>query len=182
VILEGAQVVNKGALNAGMRLVYEGNAKTMVVVLHHPSKEKQVFALGDRYSRLIMNELQNLGMKKEKVQVISVPIDGHPITLAEARFVVAKLSQNGTRSAILLSEGFHTRRSFAVYSQEGTRVGLRIVPYSHFIEYDSNSWWHNVEGVSDFVTESFKLAYYLINGYVSIRSLWQTRIRTEVKG
>jgi uncharacterized SAM-binding protein YcdF (DUF218 family) len=59
-----------------------------------------------------MDELQNLGLKKEKVQVISAPIDGHPITLAEPRFVVAKLSQNGTRSAILVSEGFHTRRSF----------------------------------------------------------------------
>ena len=118
VILEGTQVVKRGALNTGMRLLADGKAKRMVVVLHHPSKENQVFALEDRYPQLIMNELEHLGLEKEKVQVISAPIDGHPITLTEARFVVAKLSQNGTRSAILLSEGFHTRRSFWVYRGE----------------------------------------------------------------
>jgi uncharacterized SAM-binding protein YcdF (DUF218 family) len=171
-ILEGTQVVKNGVLKAGMRLLSDGKAKSMVVVLHHPQKEKQVFALEGRYTQLIMNELEDLGLEKEKVQVISTPIDGHPITLTEARFVVARLSQNGVRSAILLSEGFHARRSFGAYSQEGARVGLRVVPYSYFIEYDRNYWWQGAEGVSDFVTESFKLAYYLINGYVSIGSLW----------
>jgi hypothetical protein len=172
VILEGTQVVKKGALNAGLRLLSDGKAKAMVVVLHHPSKENQVFALQEKYTQLIINELEHLGLEKEKVQVISAPIDGHPITLMEARFVVAKLSQNGARSAILLSEGFHTRRSFGVYSQEGTRVGLHIVPYPYFIEYESNSWWHEPQGVSEFVNESLKLAYYLLHGYVSIKSLW----------
>jgi len=144
----------------------------MVVVVHHPRKENQVFALQERYPQLILDELEHLGLEREKAQVISAPIDGHPITLAEARFVVAKLSQRGTRSAILLSEGFHTRRSFAVYNQEGTRRGLRIVPYPYFIEYEINSWWHDGQGVGDFVNESLKLSYYLLNGYVSIKSIW----------
>jgi hypothetical protein len=37
VILEGTQVVRKCALNAEMRLLSDGKAKSMVVVLHHPS-------------------------------------------------------------------------------------------------------------------------------------------------
>jgi hypothetical protein len=172
VILEGTQVVKNGVLKAGMRLLSDGKAKSMVVVLHHPLKEEQVFALEGRYTRLIMDELEDLGLEKEKVQVISAPINEHPITLTEARFVVDRLSQDGVRSAILLSEGFHTRRSFGVYSQEGARVGLRVVPYSYFIEYDRSCWWQEAEGVSDFFTESFKLTYYLINGYVSTESLW----------
>ena len=172
VVLEGTQIVKKGALNGGIRLLRDGKAKNMVVVLHLPSKENQVFALEDKYAQLIINELENMGLEKERIQVISAPIDGHPITLAEARFVVNKLSQRGIRKAILLSEGFHTRRSFGVYSQEGKRVGLHVVPYPYFIEYESNEWWHRAEGVSDFVIESFKLAYYIINGYISIKSLW----------
>ena len=171
VISAGNQAVKKGALNAGMRLLADGKAKRMVVVLHHPSKENQVFALEDRYTQLLMNELQNLGLKKEKVQVISAPIDGHPITLVEARFVVAKLSQNGTQNAILVSEGFHTRRRFGVYNQEGSRVGLHISPYPYFIEYESDSWWHKAEGINDFIQESLKLTYYLLHGYVSIKFL-----------
>ena len=110
----------------------------MVVVLHQPSKEGQAFALQGKYAGLIIDDLEHLGLKKEKVQVISAPIDGHPITLNKARFVVAELSQNGIRSAILLSKGFHTRRSFGVYSQEGDRVGLHVIPYSYFIEYEDN--------------------------------------------
>jgi len=170
-ILEGTQVVNKGAINTGMRLLSEGKAKRMVVVLHHPSKENQVFALEEKYTELMMNELEHLGLEKGKVQVISTPIDGHPITLTEAQFVVAKLSQNGVRSAILVSKGFHARRSFGAYSQEGTRAGLHVIPYSYFIEYESHSWWHEPQGVGDFVTESLKLGYYLIRGYVSMKSL-----------
>ena len=172
VILEGTDIVKKGAPNAGLELLSDGKAKSLVVVLHHPSKDRQVFAIQENYPQLVLNELKHLGLEMEKVQVISVPIGSHPITLAEARFVVSRLSQQGIRSAILLSEGFHTRRSFWVYSQEGNRVGLHVVPFPYFIEYESNSWWHDAQGISDFVNENLKLAYYLLNGYVSIKSLW----------
>jgi hypothetical protein len=172
VILEGSQVVESGALDAGIRLLCNGRATRLVVVLHQPSKEGQFFALQKKYPQLILIELEHLGLEKEEVQVISAPIDGHPITLFEARFVVAKLSENGVRSAILLSKGFHTRRSFGVYSQEGTRVGLHVVPYPYFVEYESNSWWRDAQGVSDFANESLKLTYYLLNGYISIKSIW----------
>ena len=171
-ILGGNQVVKNGALKAGMRLLSEGRAERMVVVLLQFSEEDQVFPPQEKYAQLVINELEHLGLKKEKVQIILVPIDGHPITLAEARFVVPKLSQNGVRSAILLSKGFHTRRSFGVYSKEGERVGLRVIPTPYFINYEPNAWWRDVQGVNDFVQESLKLAYYLLHGYVSIKYLW----------
>jgi uncharacterized SAM-binding protein YcdF (DUF218 family) len=171
VILEGSQVVENGALDAGIRLLSNGRATRLVVVLHQRSKKGEVFALQTKYAPLIFNELEHLGLDKEKVQVISAPIDGHPITLKEARFVVTKLSESGVRSAILLSKGFHTRRSFGVYNQEGNRVGLLVSPYPYFIEYESDSWWHKAEGINDFIQESLKLTYYLLHGYVSMKSL-----------
>ena len=171
-ILEGTQIVKRGVLNVGIRLLSNGKAKSMVVVLHHPSETNQVFVLQDKYTQLLMKELELLGLEKERVQVISAPIDGHPITLQEARFVVNKLSQQGVRSAILLSEGFHTRRGFGVYSQEGAQVGLHVVPCSYFSKYEINSWWRDPQGIKDFVEESAKLAYYLLHGYISIKSLW----------
>jgi uncharacterized iron-regulated protein len=135
-------------------------------------KGDQVFALDGKYMQLLKDELECLGLEKEKVQFLSAPIDGHPITLQEARHVVARLSQDGVRSAVLLSGGFHTRRSFGVYNQEGIRAGIRIIPYSYFSKYESDFWWYDVEGIWDFVEESAKLAYYLLYGYVSIKSLW----------
>lgn len=171
-ILAGNQVVKNGALKAGMKLLSEGRAERMVVILLQFSEEDQVFPTQGKYTQLVINELEELGLKKEKVQVMSVPIDGHPITLAEARFVVAKLSENGVRSAILLSKGFHTRRSFGVYSQEGNRLGLRVVPSPYFIGFETNSWWCDTQGVIDFVQESLKLTYYLLHGYVPMKALW----------
>lgn len=170
--MEGTQIVKNGSLNAGIRLLSNGRATRLVVVLHQPLKEDQVFALQGKYPGLIIDELKHLGLEKEKVQIISAPIDGHPITLKEARFVVAKLSQGDVRSAILLSEGFHTRRSFGVYRQEGDRVGLHVIPHSYFIEYEINSWWHEPQGVNEFVGECLKLSYYLLHGYLSMKYIW----------
>jgi hypothetical protein len=106
VVLEGTQVIKKGALNAGIRFLFDGKARSMVVVLHQPSNENQVLALQERYPHLILNELEHVGLEKEKVQVILAPIDGHPITLTEARFVANKLSDHGVRSAILFWKDF----------------------------------------------------------------------------
>ena len=170
--MEGTQIITNGGLNVGLRLLSNGRATHLVVVLHHPSKEHRVFALEGKYLQLIINELERLGLEKERVQVILAPIEGHPITLKEARFVVSKLSQDGVRSAILLSEGFHTRRSFAVYSHEGGRVGLSVMPYPYFIGYKRDSWWREAQGINEFLIEFFKLTYYLLHGYIPIKSLW----------
>ena len=172
VILEGAELIREDAVKIGLRLLSDGRANRMVVVLHQFSQEDQVFALEEKYTQLISNALEHYGVGEERGQVILAPIDGHPITLSEARFVVAKLSENKFRSAILLSKGFHTRRSFGVYKQEGNRVGLHVIPYSYFNEYETNSWWHDAQGISDFVEQSLKLAYYLLHGYVPIKTLW----------
>jgi hypothetical protein len=171
-ILEGTQTAKRSALKAGIALLSNGRVNRMVVVLHSPLKEGQVFTLPKEYPQFVIDELVRLGLKKEQVEIISAPIPGHPITLSEARFVVAKLSQNKVRSAILVGEGFHTRRSFAVYKQEGDKLGLHIVPYSYFTEYKSDSWWHDTQGISDFLGESLKLSYYLLGGYISIGALW----------
>lgn len=172
-ILEGTEMVKNSAIDAGMALLADSRAKRMVVVLHRPLKKSQIPLAQENYSKLIIDEMERLGLKKDQVEVISVPIPGHPITLSEARFVVAKLSQDKVRSAILVSEGFHARRTFGVYNQEGPRLGLRVVPYSYFTEYKSDSWWLDAQGINDFLEESLKLFYYLLHGYVSIGALWK---------
>jgi hypothetical protein len=172
VILEGTQIAKRSALKTGIALLSDGRAHRMVVVLHAPLREGEVFALPGVYPQFLIDELVCLGLKKEKVEIISAPIPGHPITLSEARFVVTKLSREGVRSAILVCEGFHTRRSFAVYKQEGDKLGLHIVPCSYFTEYKSDSWWRDTQGISDFLVESLKLSYYLLRGYLSMGALW----------
>jgi len=172
VILEGTEVVNNAAIDAGMRLLSDGSTRKMVIALHVPvNEEKQIFAIQNTYPRLITGELERLGLSKERIEVISVPVSGHPVTLKEAQFVVNKLSKDNVKSAVLLCEGFHTLRSFSVYQKEGSKSGIQIYPSSYFTEYTNDTWWNDTQGISDFLGESVKLVYYVLNGYVSLSSL-----------
>ena len=172
VILEGPEIVKNGSISAGLGLLLNGKAQRMLVVIHQPLKGDQLFVLQEKHVQLLINESDRIGLEKGKLQIIVVPFNGHPVTLNEARFVVAKLSKDGVKSAILLSKGFHTRRSSGVYSQEGARFGVRIIPYPYFCEYKNDNWWQHPEGIHDFFEQSIKLAYYLMRGYVSIRYLY----------
>lgn len=170
VILEGTQVLRKGALTTGKGLLSEGKASRLVVVLHQTPQEVELFGLPSNYPQLVKNELGRLGLKRDQFLVIVSPVRD-PITLTEAKFVLAELSQIKVRSAILISEGFHTRRSFWAYQQEGKKLGIRIIPHPLYIFYQKENWWLHTEGVRAFVTEYLKLGYYLLRGYISLKGV-----------
>jgi uncharacterized SAM-binding protein YcdF (DUF218 family) len=179
VILEGTQVLRKGALTAGKELLSQGKAFRLVVVLHQTPQEEEFFALPSNYPQLVRHELERMGLKRNQFLVLESPVS-HPITLTEAKFVLAELSQIKVRSAILISEGFHTRRSFGVYQQEGKKRGIRIIPQPYYIFYQKENWWLHTEGVRAFVTEYLKLGYYLLRGYIPLKGFFfTTRISRE---
>lgn len=170
-VIEGAQIVEKSLLAAGARLLEEGIADRITVVLQQPTREAAIPLLPHDYPELVRKELQRIGVPAGKAEVISVPIESHPVTLSEARFVTARLSQLNFRRVILVTEGFHSRRSYTLYKQEGRKYNLHVVPYSFFGEYNIDSWWTDKQGISDFLSETFKLAYYIVNGYISFAAL-----------
>jgi len=168
VILEGVQVVREGAVAAGKELIFKGQADRLIVVLHQMPKEEQLFALPSNYPKLVQNEMERAGFKRDQFLVMAVPVI-HPITLTEAKYVLAELGRLKVRRAILSSEGFHTRRSYWVYRQEGEKYGIQIIPRPYYISYQKENWWQNIEGVRAFVTEYLKLGYYFLKGYISVR-------------
>ena len=105
-----------------------------------------------------------------EIIIIEVPTN-HPITLTEARIVLADLSKHRVKSAILVSEGFHTRRSFWAYKQVGLSLGIEIIPFPIFVKYRSEDWWQKAEGLRGFFSEFIKFSYYLIRGYIPVKSL-----------
>jgi hypothetical protein len=168
VILEGTATITKGAVKEGIGLLTNSNSR-LVVVVHLNKEEGQLFAIQKEYPLLLRRALEALGLKEGRVQIISVPINDDPVTLTEARFVMAALSKEGIRNAVLVSEGFHTRRSWAVYQQEGKPFNLSIEPHPCFVNYTRDHWWRQKEGIRNFVQETSKLIYYLALGYASPR-------------
>ena len=143
----------------------------MVIVLHISQKKGQLFAIQEDYPKLLKEKFKALGLKEKQLKILIVPINDHPITLTEARFVVGALAKEDFHNAILLSEGFHARRSWSVYRQEGKRFNISVKPYPVFINFRKDNWWHQKEGIRDFVEEFSKLVYYLGCGYISIGSV-----------
>jgi hypothetical protein len=173
VVVEGDQVVREGAVRAGVALIKEGRAKQLILVLHRYSEKEQLFAIQDQYPDRLGKELDQRGLKKDQYRIYLVPINGHPVTLTEARYVVPRLFKAGVHRAFLLCLSFHTRRSFLVYQIQGDAQGVRFIPYPYFPSYDRDNWWRDTEGIKDFGGETLKLGYYLIKGYIPFSNLFR---------
>jgi len=130
VILEGSELVEEDPAKDAVRLISSGRASCLVVV-HQNSENGKNFDRPLNYNFLLTQKLENLGLKQNQIKVLEVP-SKHPITLTEALIVLPNLSKGGVRSAILMSQGFHTRRSFWTYKQVGSKLDIKIIPYPYF--------------------------------------------------
>jgi hypothetical protein len=172
VILECPESIGGQGVEMGISLLSSKRANRLVIVYHNSEKER-IFDRPMNYNDLLIQKLENLGLQKDQVQVIGVAID-HPITLTEAQIVLSHLSKDGVKTAILLAEGFHTRRSYWTYKHVGLPLGIKIIPYPYFTLYQNKNWWQEIGGVEAFVYESLKFLYYLLRGYIPAKSLLVT--------
>jgi uncharacterized SAM-binding protein YcdF (DUF218 family) len=172
VILEGTELIREDAVKIGMELLSSGEARRLVVVYQH-SKNERIFGRPSNYGLYLTRELEKLGLRKGQIIVLEVPKE-HPITLTEARIVLSDLSKRRIKSVVLVAEGFHTRRSLWTYRQVALPLGIEIIPSPYFTEYNNKSWWQKIEGLRDFTGESVKFFYYLVSGYIPLKSLLTT--------
>jgi hypothetical protein len=172
VVLEGTELIREDAARIGLELLSHRKAKQMVVVYQN-SENEQIFAHPSNYSHFLTQKFEDMGLKKDQIRAIGVPAD-HPITLVEAKIVLSDLSKQGVKSAILLAEGFHTRRSFWTYKKIGLPLGIKIIPYPYFMTYKNENWWRDIDGVGAFAIELLKFFYYVLRGYVPVKSLLVT--------
>jgi hypothetical protein len=171
-VLEGAELIKEKPVKIGMGLLSSGMVSHLVVVVQQKSGEEQSFALSN-YTRLLTKNLEGLGLKRDVFRVIEVPTN-HPVTLTEAKIVLSDLSKSGVRSVILVAKDFHTRRSLWAYRQVGKPLGIEITPHPYFINYQNENWWQKARGIQNFMDESLKFLYYILRGYVPIKSLLVT--------
>jgi hypothetical protein len=118
---------------------------------------------------LTLRELKALGLRERDFKIIVANIRGL-ITLIEAREVAEILSkEENVKSAVLLSPGFHTRRSYLIYRHVCGPFQIKIFPSACFNSYQLDHWWSQENGLRDFTAELVKLAYYLAGGYIPLK-------------
>jgi hypothetical protein len=167
-ILEGDDFIRTGVVTSGRDLLSSGKVKRLVIVLQNIAPAHRPYGINENYPDIVKQKLKNLGLKETEFKVIVVP-SRHPVTLKEAEVVLESLSKENIKSAILLSPGFHTRRSYLAYQYVGIPLQIKIFPSACFTEYQLNNWWVQEPGVRDFTTELLKLGYYLAGGYIPFK-------------
>ena len=172
VIIEGGELVKEKAVQVGLVFLASKKVKGIIIVTQENGKEGQNFGLPN-YNWLVAKKLESQGLKKSQFRVINVPAE-HPVTLMEARTVLGKIRQDGTKKVILVTQGFHTRRSYWAYKEVGSSFGLEIVPHPIFIKFKRDNWWQHNQGIREFAGESVKFFYYLLRGYIPLKSILVT--------
>jgi uncharacterized SAM-binding protein YcdF (DUF218 family) len=167
-ILEGAEFIRTGAIASGMDLLSSGKVKRIIIVLQNIAPSHRPFGINGNYPDIVKQKLKDLGLKETQFQIIVTPIR-YPITLREAEVALETIAKENIKSAILLSAGFHTRRSFLVYQYVGIPLQIKIFPSACFTEYQLNNWWVQEPGVRDFAAELLKLGYYLSGGHIPFK-------------
>ncbi len=166
-ILEGGEMIETGAVAKGLDFLTSGRAGRLIIVVHEVPGGSKLFGVREKYPELIRDGLKDLGLRAEQFRVMKTPVR-HPITLNEAKLVLGALSQEGVRSAVLLSSGFHTRRSLLAYQSIGKPLKIKIIPRAYFSKYELDRWWVQDAAVHDFISESLKLLYYQARGYIPL--------------
>ena len=101
-----------------------GRAAHLVLVTHQTAGKPSPHEI--KAADRIEANLYQLGFPGDRFTIILTP-NIHPITLTEASIVLKRLSAEGlVRSAVLMTDGFHERRSYLVYMQVGTPLGNKI--------------------------------------------------------
>ena len=167
-ILEGTEFIRTGTITSGMDLLSSGKVNRIIIVLQNIAPAHRPFGINGNYPEIVKQRLKYLGLKEAQFQIIISPIR-YPVTLKEAEVALETLSKENIKSAILLSPGFHTRRSYLAYQYVGIPLQIKIYPYACFTGYQLNNWWVQEPGVRDFTAELFKLGYYLTGGYIPFK-------------
>jgi len=167
-ILEGTEFIDRDIVMSGMNLLSSGKVKRIIVVLHRIAPYDRPFAFNEDYPNLVKKEMKDLGLKERDFRIIITRIH-HPITLTAARGALETISKEDVKSAILLSPGFHARRSYLVYQYVCNPFQIKIFPSACFNSYQLDHWWSQELGLRDFTGELLKLAYYLAGGYIPFK-------------
>lgn len=167
-ILDGSDYVSTELVAQGLKLLSSGKTKRLVIVLHRISRLHRPYGLNTDYANLVGKELQDHGLKETDFKIIEVPMR-NPVTLTSARVALDALSRENVKSGILISTGFHTRRSFLAYQFAGIPHQIKIFPFACFTEYELDRWWEKYPAIREFGTEVLKLAYYMVGGYIPFK-------------
>ena len=113
-----------------------------------------------RYDEIVDIFLEEVGLDPRSVERIPInPED--PITLNLVKQFAEYARHAGIKSVIVVTEPYHSRRSFMAYSQ-ALAGSVRVKVYPSASGLQVSNWWKTKDGIFEVFQESLKLEYYRI--------------------
>ena len=90
----------------------------------------------------------------------------HPYTYNKSMAVLDSIKKNGYRKVILLTEGFHSKRSYKVYKKIFAPEGIDLYCETYFTIVNPTNWWQDSNGFRRVTSEYLKYIYYVVKRYI----------------
>jgi uncharacterized SAM-binding protein YcdF (DUF218 family) len=102
--------------------------------------------------------LWRAGVPSDDITVVSSDAES---TWEEAQVMLAFLQEQGADSALVITDGFHTRRARATYRRRQSRPGIDLTFVSTTDPFVADSWWETASGPRLIRNEYIKTVYYI---------------------
>lgn len=168
VIVDGDEFIKRYTIIKGINVLRSGAAKRLVIVMQQINQEDRPFGVNEDYFGLVRKDLEGHGLKEKDFKIIMTPWK-HPLTMSAAKTALDMLSREGVKSAILVSDGFHTRRSYLTYQYVGESYQMKIIPQACFKNSQYDKWWSRDKDLRSYIEELSKLTYYMLRGYIPMK-------------
>jgi uncharacterized SAM-binding protein YcdF (DUF218 family) len=112
----------------------------------------------DRYLEQTLQEMSRGGVASNDIIIMDVRVGS---TWEEAEAVLTLLRQEGVDSALIVTDGYHTRRARATYRQLQSRPRIKLTFVATSGPYLADSWWEISSGRYVMRNEYIKTVYYL---------------------
>lgn len=113
------------------------------------------------YNGLLQSEFEKVSLVlnhlKIPYEVIENPRNGATSTLEEARDFSTFAKERGVKEVLLLTDNFHTSRTYATFSSVFKKEGLSTKLYILGVPnpfYDESNWWKTELGLRTYIVES----------------------------
>lgn len=118
----------------------------------------------EEYMSFIKSILDSSGLKIEfKYFIFDVE---HPVTLNKSIHILDSLKAKNYNSVILVTNAFHSKRSYKVYEKLFEGKGVSLQSKVFYMRAKIDDWYKNSYGFRYVIPEYLKYFYYMFRGYI----------------
>lgn len=118
----------------------------------------------EEYLKFINSVIDSSG-NKVKIKYFILDVE-HPVTLNKSLQILDSMKIKNYSSVILVTNAFHSKRSYKVYKNIFVQNGISIQSKVYYTKVKLEDWYKNSYGLRYVFPEYIKYVYYSLKGFI----------------